>query len=151
MTKTFYEKVGRKYIPVSEYDSDFSHSLPYGNHLIMVYKNGSTTKTNIDPALAPMIAAGRYAIDSISKAIMDATDIRPSKTPLTVEQINAWNALSVAFGDEKHQLEWPSAYAAADSAISALQDEAMMLLSHPAVKNAYDEFMLICELTKEPK
>lgn len=151
MKKTFYEKVGKKYVPVSEYDSELTDALPYGNHLIMVYKNGATKKYNVEPALAPMIAAGRYATERISKAIMDATDVRPSKTPLTTEQLNAWKALSAAFGEECHHLQWPSAYDAAIDATTALQNEAVELLSHPAVKHAYEEFMLVCKLAKETK
>lgn len=151
MKETFYKKIGNKYIPVSEYDSELMDSLPYGNHLIMVYKNGSTKKYNIDPALAPMIAAGRFATESISKSIMAATDIQPSKKPLTTEQIGAWKALSAAFGEECHKLQWPSAMNAAIEATTALQNEAQSLLSHPAVKNAYEEFMLVCKLSLEGK
>lgn len=149
MKKVFYEKVGRKYIPVKEYDSALLDSLPYGNHLIMVYKNGSSGRYNIDPALAPMIAAGRYAIQPMCDEIMKADSIHPSREPLTEEQVDAWRTLSAAFGEEAHSLSRNSIYDIASAGISALQDEASKLLSNPAIKNAYEEFMLVCKLAKE--
>jgi len=37
MKKIYYEKVGRKYIPVSEYDSNLLDGFTKGNHLVMSY------------------------------------------------------------------------------------------------------------------
>ena len=151
MKKTYYEKIGRKYIPVSEYDSDLSYAIPYGNHLLSVYPGGQSTRYNVEPTFAPLIAAGRYAEDAISKAVMKASDLRPSTTPLTQEQRDAWENLAKAFGEDRHMLQWPAAQDIARVAVTALQVEANMLLSNPAVKNAYEEFMIICKLTKETK
>jgi hypothetical protein len=39
----------------------------------------------------------------------------------------------------------------AEAGIKALQDEANMLYLNPAVKKAYEQFILICQLTKESK
>lgn len=151
MKKVFYEKVGRKYVPVSEYDSDFSHSLPYGNHLVMVYPGGATRRYDIQPALAPMIAAGRYSTAAVCSAIQDASALQPSTMPLTERQINAWKELAESFGQENYRLRWPAIQDAAEAATAALQREAEVLLLHPAVKHAYEEFMLVCKLAKEDK
>ena len=70
----FYKKVGRKYVPVYEYDQTLMDSFPKGSHLVLCYPGGSSRRFNVDPAYAPMIAAGRVAEDAISKAIMDATE-----------------------------------------------------------------------------
>ena len=40
MKKIFYEKQGRKYVPVSEYDNDFLDSFTQGTHLVMSYPGG---------------------------------------------------------------------------------------------------------------
>ena len=69
MKKIYYEKVGRKYVPVYEYDQTLMDSFPKGTHIIMCYPGGQSTRYNIDPAYAPMIAAGRVAEDAISQAI----------------------------------------------------------------------------------
>lgn len=151
MVKIFYEKIDGKYVPVSWYDTYVMDALPIGNHLIMVHKNGLIRKCNVEPALAPMIAAGRYAVDDLARLLVDAMTLRPEYTPLTQEQMDAWKALAAAFGKEKCALQYNSAHDAATAVISTLQDHAMELLSHPAVKNAYDEFLLVCKLAKESK
>jgi len=151
MKKTFYEKVGRKYIPVSEYDSELQDSFTTGSHLITVRPGLTSYRRLVDPAFAPMIAAGTYASDPIITALLHASDMRPKYLPVTEEQKIAWDRLSSAFGQDVHCLVWPAAQDAVDAVVSALQREATMLLSNVAVKNAYDEFMLICKLTKEPK
>jgi hypothetical protein len=48
-------------------------------------------------------------------------------------------------------LEWCSYREAAEAGVKAMMDEAALLLSNPAVKKAWENFMLICELTKENK
>lgn len=151
--KLYYEKQGRKYVPVYEYDSQFLDSFPKGSHLVVCYPGGQSRRFNIDPAYAPMIAAGRIAEDAISNAIRDASDLRAQnpKTPLTEEQLECWQALAKSFGKEKHALEWPSAREAAESAVEAMQKEAVKLLTNPSVKQAYEHFLLVCELSKETK
>ena len=68
--KIYYEKVGRKYVPVAEYDSDYLDSFPKGNHLVMCYPGGKTRKFNIDPNYAALITASRVARSTILKACL---------------------------------------------------------------------------------
>lgn len=150
MVETFYKKVGREYIAVSEYDNNLLDSLRYGDYLISVYPGGSSRRS-VDPAFAPLIAAGRYVEEAMISALISGSDIRPSSVPLTPEQIAAWKALSLAFGEENHKLTWPSAHDAVRGALTTLQEYATVLLSNTAVKNAYDEFMLVAKLSKEHK
>jgi len=150
MTKTiFYKKVGRKYEPVYEYDQTLMDALPKGTHMIQVYPGGKSTRYNVDPNYAAMIAAGRVAEDAISKAVMRASDLRPKRAPLTEGQKAAWENLVKEFGEEARCLEWPSAREAAEEAVKAMVAEAEILMSNPAVKRAWDNFQLICQLTKE--
>ena len=149
MKKIFYEKVGRRYKPVYEYDQTLMDAFPKGTHMIMCYPGGQSTRYNIDPNYAAMIAAGRVAEDVISKALMVASDMRPKQAPLTEEQRAAWDNLVRVMGPNARLLEWPSAREAAERAVNIMQAEAMKLMQHPAVKNAYEQFQLVCELTKE--
>ena len=150
MKKVYYEKVGRRYKPVAEFDSDYSSSFPQGTHLVICNPNGVSRRFNVEPAFAPMIAAGRFATDVISTAIMNASDLRPSRSVVTEEQDRAWRALSAALGDSKHALTWPSAYDTAEAAVTAMSAEAEKLLQHPMAREAYNEFMAICKLVNEP-
>ena len=151
MKKIYYEKKGRKYVPVAEYDSDYLDSFPRGNHLVMCYPGGSSRRFNIDPNYAALIAAARVAEDAISKHIMDVSALRvPERNkPLTEEQNKAWRAFNTAMGDENFALEWCSYREAAEAGVSAMIDEADKLMKHESVRNAYEQFLLVCELAKE--
>ena len=150
MTETiFYIKKGRRYIPHSSYSSEFCDSFPKGTHLVDVYPGGSSRRFNIDPAYAPMIAAGRVAEDAICRAISAASELRPRQTPLTEGQRKAWRKLAKEFGDELATLNISSARDIAEAGLKAMQVEADKLLANPAVRNAYDRFLFISELTKE--
>jgi hypothetical protein len=150
MTETiFYIKKGRKYIPHSSYSSEFCDSFPKGTHLVDVYPGGSSRRFNIDPAYAPMIAAGRVAEDAMCRAISAASELRPRQTPLTEGQRRAWRKLAKEFGDELATLNISSARDIAEAGLKAMQVEADKLLANPAVRNAYDRFLFISELTKE--
>lgn len=149
MKKTFYEKIGRRYKPVYEYDQTLMDAMPKGTHMIQVYPGGQLTRYNIDPNYAAMIAAGRIAEEKISEAIVKASDLRPCKNPLTEGQRKAWKKLSKEFGDDVHVLEWPSAREVAEKAVQAMMAEADKLMTNPAVRKAYEQFIIVCELTKE--
>jgi hypothetical protein len=123
-------------------------ALPQGNHLLSVYPGGASRKYNIDPAYAPMIAAARVAEDAICKSIQKAAELRPKQTAVTPAQKKAWNALAEAFGDELCTLQGLSIRDCADAGVKAMQDEADKLMQHQSVRQAYDHFMLMCELTK---
>jgi hypothetical protein len=132
-----------------EYDEYLMDGLPYGNHMIMVYPGGQSTRYNINPALAPMIAAGRVAEDNMSEAVRDASAMRPRQHPLTQKQQQAWQRLNKALGDDIYTIEIASAREIVDAGIKAMQDEADQLMSHPAVRDAYEQFQLVCKLVKE--
>jgi len=152
MKKIYYEKVGRKYIPVREYDREFVDSVPKGTHIIMCYPGGKSTRYNIDPAYAPLIAASRVAEDAMATAIQRASEIRReenSQIPLTPEQKEAWEHLVKVFGERARYLSSSCARDVAESGMKAIQNEANKLLENPSVKLAYNHFMLVCELAKE--
>ena len=151
MKKIYYEKVGRRYKPVAEYDNEYLDSFPKGNHLVMCYPGGSSRRFNVEPALAPMIAAGRYAEDAMSAALVKASEMRPRRTPITEKQKKAWDALAKSFGDEVYYVELPSAREVTEAGIKAMETEANKLLEHPMVQAAYDEFMATCKLVLDSK
>lgn len=151
MKKIFYEKVGRRYVPVAEYDNEYLDSFPKGTHLVMCYPGGQSRRFNIDPDYAGLIAASRVAEDAISQAVVKASEMRPRTRPLTEKQKKAWDNLAKAMGNERFYVEIPSAREVAEAGVKALQEEAKMLYSNEAVRKAYEHFILICELTKETK
>ena len=151
MKKVYYEKIGRRYRPVAEYDSDLLDSFPRGNHLVTCYPGGSSRRYNVEPNHAAMIAAGRVAEDAICTALHKASEMRPQRTPITPGQQRAWKKLAKEFGDDLATLSLGCARDLADVGVQAMQAEANKLMSHPAVVDAWEKFMLTCELTKERK
>ena len=149
MKKIYYVKEGRRYRPVAEYDSDLMDSFPKGNHLVMCYPGGVSRRFNIDPNHAAMIAAGRVAEDAMCRAMMDASELKPQQTPLTEGQQRAWRKLAKEFGDELCTLQGASTRDIVESGVQAMQAEADKLMQHPAVRDAYEQFQLVCKLVKE--
>jgi len=149
MKKIYYEKKGRRYVPVSEHDSEYLDSFSKGTHIVMCYPGGQSRRYNIDPNYAAMIAAGRVAEDGICEAMRKASEMRPQRTPLTPGQIKAWNNLAKEFGDELCPLTYGSARDHAEAAVKAMQEEADKLMTHPAVRDAYEQFQTVCNLVKQ--
>lgn len=149
MKEIFYKKVGRRYVPVSEYDPALMEAMPKGSHLVIVYPGGQSTRYNVDPNHAAMIAAGRVAEDAMSEAIRKASELHPQRNPVTEQQRKAWQKLAKAFGDDLATLQIDSARDIAEAGLTALQKEAQFLMSNPAVVDAWEQFVLVCKLTKE--
>lgn len=153
MKSVFYRKTGRKYEPVSEYDSELMSAFPRGAHIVMTVPGGRSTRYNIDPALGPMIAAGKYAEDAISQRLMEVSAMRiPERDkPLTKEQIDAWHALNKAMGNDRYALEYCSYREAAEEGVKAMIKEAEEIMLDPTVQAAWDHFLLLAKLAKEQK
>lgn len=147
--KVYYEKIGRRYVPVAEYDNDLLDSFPKGSHLVCVYPGGQSRRFNVEPNYAALIAAGRVAEDAMTKAMLMASELRPQKTPITPGQQKAWKKLAKEFGDDLATLRINSARDIAEAGMNALQQEADVLCSNPAVRDAYEKFLFVCALTKQ--
>ena len=148
MKKIYYEKRGRRYVPVSEYDSEYLDSFSKGTHIVMCYPGGQSRRYNIDPDYAPMIAAGRVAEDAICRAISQASEMRPQRTPITLGQKKAWERLAKEFGSELATLSGLCIRDCAEAGVKAMQAEADKLMKHKSVRAAYEQFLLVCKLTQ---
>ena len=149
MKKIFYEKVGRRYKPVYEYDQTLMDAMPKGAHLVMVYPGGKSTRYNVNIDYAPLIAAGRVAEDAVSYAINKAMELRPQKQPITERQQKLWRELAESFSQDDYPIIRPAVRDASEAAVKALIGEAEKLMTNPAVKKAYEHFLFVCELTKD--
>ena len=149
MKKIYYEKKGNRYVPVAEYDSDWMDSFHKGTHLLMVYPGGQSRRFNIDPNYAAMIAASRVAEEAIIRAMHKASELKPVRTPITEGQRKAWKKLAKEFGNELCTLNGASSHDIAEAGVKAMMAEADQLMTNPAVKKAYEHFLLVAELTKD--
>jgi hypothetical protein len=89
------------------------------------------------------------AEDAICQAINKASAMRPQRTPITEGQRKAWKKLAKEFGDDLATLSLGCARDIAEAAVNAQMAEADKLMKHESVKRAYEQFQLMCELTKE--
>lgn len=148
-SEVYYKKVGRRYVPVAQYNEHIIDSFTEGAHLVVCKPGSMMRRYDIDPEHAPLIAAGIAAENAISKKIMELSQIQTVKTPLTVKQKEAWDNLRNELGQDGYLLQWPSARECATEAVAALRKEAEELLKYQSVRKAYDHFILMCKLTKE--
>jgi hypothetical protein len=146
---TFYRKVGRRYEPVSQYDSELHHAMPEGAHLVVVKPGSKFTKYNIDPNYAAMIAALMYAKDEFCQAIIEASGYKSKNEIFTDEQKLAWKKLQESFADKFYSIYTSSAGDIAEAGMKALIKEATITLENPSVKKAYEQFLLVYKLTKD--
>ena len=147
--KIYYEKVGRKYVPVREYDPDLIDSLPEGTHLIMCYPSGASRRYNVNPDHAAMIAAARLAEHIIVRSIVAKSELEPAARPLTDEQREAWMNLAEKLGGGLATLCSSSVHDCVQAGIQAMISEAEQLLTNPTVRAAYDHFMLTVEISRQ--
>ena len=150
MKEIFYKKVGRRYVPVYEYDQTLMDAFPKGNHLVMCYPGGQSRVYNIDPNYAALIAGARVARDPMHVAITQAAAMHRGKDkPLTKQQLAAWQHFREVMGEDGRYVHYQSVHDIADAGLKALEEEAAKLMSHPAVRDAYEQFQLVCKIVKE--
>lgn len=152
MEETYYKKVGRRYVPVSYYDSDLINALPQGASLV-IKDQGMTsfhTKT-ITPHNAPMVAAIYNAREALIESMREASKVKPARTPISFKEKAAWDALKEAMGEDAFYVNYPSAYEIAENGAKAMEKEIEYLLSNPTVRAAYEQFLFVCELAYKEK
>ena len=137
-------------MPVYEYDQDLLDAFPKGNHLVMCYPGGQSRRFNIDPNYAALIAAGRVAEQPMRDAIRKASEMHQSnEQALTNEQLAAWENFVEVMGDRGRYVHYRSVHDIAEAGLKALEEEAAKLMTHPAVRDAYEQFQLVCKLVKD--
>jgi len=151
VTETFYIKRGRRYIPVREYDGMLQNALPHGSYVTVVQPGASVRRWAVDPAYAPMIAAGIVAREAMSKVMLAASEVRlgGDRKPMTQEQRDAWENLIAVFGPAARQLEHPSVMEITQAGVDAMIAEAERLLTHPSVRSAYEHFITVSKLVED--
>jgi hypothetical protein len=56
--------------------------------------------------------------------------------------------MKAALGDEFFSLTLPAARDIAEAGVAAMQEEAFKLMQNESVRKAFEQFQLVCELTK---
>lgn len=147
---TFYKKVGRRYVAVNEYDPELMDSFPQGEHLVSVRPGQESRRHRIDPAFAPMIAAGLYVEDAMTQAIYRAQELRYNDPiPMTARQRQLMEELTWSMNQSDVKWLRRSAAESAQAGLRVLEQEAHRRMRHPAVRKAYEDFLLVVRLCEE--
>lgn len=79
MSETLYRKVGRKYVPVLEYDPLVCDSFPKGCHVVVSNPGWTLYRFNIQPDKAGLVAAWAQIESELANKIMEITKAQPAK------------------------------------------------------------------------
>lgn len=88
-----YEKRGRRYYPVSEYDPKVTDAFPEGFTLVHVTPGSSSYRFGVDPEVPELLAAARLLEDAMLDAMHTAAKYKPDPVPVTAEERDAWKHL----------------------------------------------------------
>lgn len=121
MKRTFYEKRGRRYVPVYEYDSDLVSAMPHGSHLVFVEPGCRTTVFNVKPLRAPLVAAIRQHREALCDELREYSAPQPTR-PLTERERKGYEAWRKVMGGEQLVLTRPSVAALIDKLESLLTE-----------------------------
>ena len=84
MENILYRKVGKRYVPAGRelYDLDM---IPFGWHLIHSCQGSKSTRFNIDPDDARLLAAAEKIRLKLEKKLLDAMEFEPKTEEITPE------------------------------------------------------------------
>ena len=110
MKETFYRKVGHRYKPVLEYDSNMLDAFPAGAHLVVCEPGCKSTFYNVEPDHASLLAAFHAHREELGKVLRKASELRMQRKITTPKEREAWKAWVSIMGDKVMVLESPAAY-----------------------------------------
>jgi len=88
-----YEKRGRRYYPISEYDSKVTDAFPEGFTLVHVKPGVESRNYHVTPAVPEVLAAAKLLEDAMLDAMHKAAKYKPEPIPVAEEEREAWNKL----------------------------------------------------------
>lgn len=118
---TYYEKRGRRYIPVAE--ADTWTAIPFGTHAVTVGPVGQRWLHNVQPDRVAVEAAMLEAQDAMETALHQAMLLRPERRPMTPRERKAWEAYCAVLGGAPTAMRFEgiSPRTVAEAAIAALR------------------------------
>jgi len=122
--ETYYAKRGRKYVPVSYYNSNMGDALKKGCHLVVVMDSVTMYKMGIDPDHAAVLGSLKMCEHDLAQIIVEASKPKLNTTqPLTPKQVKMWRDLEKSIGTP-YVMAMPNAY----DIIKALQCKLVELI-----------------------
>lgn len=121
---TYYEKKGKRYIPVLEKNVWNGGDLyNEGCHLVVCKPGVRSTRYNIEPDDSAFLAAQMIYAEDLAKMIMEESAAKISPAPLTPEQKEAWDALQKAFDGGPFYINYESSLGIARNFLLKLKEK----------------------------
>jgi len=148
---TYYEKVNGEFVPVLEYNSYLMDALPEGHHLISVDGHLTVRRRDINPDFATVHAAMVIAEEEITKLLANIYRMNEGRVKLTEEENELWTQLSKALVNSEFSVVRKSPADIAREISAKVVEKAEELRKIPAVKEAWDHYLLVATLAKNNK
>lgn len=140
MKTTFYKKQGRRYVPVSEYDSEVRDAWPKGSHVVVSQPGHTVYKYSINPDYASVIVAALLSKDKMVDTMINKSIGIDSTTALTESEIDIakqYKQLLINRGI----IFLPSYNDIVQAGIDVLIDNAVEHSTNPTVRHSYEQFI----------
>jgi len=120
---TYYEKRGRRYLPVLE--SDVYAAFPEGHYLVSIQPGLKSITRAVEPDHAAVEHAMRHAATAMTEAMRKACEcLPPTRRPLTPKQKRGWEAWKREVGDDAmFYFDGVSMQDVVDAGIKALREK----------------------------
>ena len=142
---TFYKKVGRKYVAVSKWERDLTDSLPFGHHLISVGNGMKSTRININPDKARLLAARIMTERELPSVLREASKYTASVMSETSR--HAWNEFVKTLPENQlYSVTSPSAHDVVSKMLDYMlsKTERDLIDNNAVVQEAWDNFRAVC-------
>jgi hypothetical protein len=144
--ETYYVKRGRKYQPVSQYESGLLESLSSGTYLVNVKLGCRSVRHTVDSKLDLALLATAHSLrDHLSTKLMTAQEAQPSR-PLSPRAQELWRQLQEESGDQRFMIQYPSAAQVVDEFMLELTEQTQKKLAVAAVRESWQEFCTLVDL-----
>jgi hypothetical protein len=100
MSTVFYKKVGRRYVPVSEYNDNLLDALPEGVTMVYVKPGVTSYVYRVEPDFEAVDAALEVMKDDIINIFVELMELKPKSPTLTERQRELWNELKGSFNEQ---------------------------------------------------
>lgn len=152
--ETLYRKVDGKFVAVAKYDREYHDNIPLNCAVLTVASEVSTMRRyNIDPAVAPFVAASmimeREIVNVILEASVPSLETQPTsrKITYTPEQLEAWKTATKILG--MNRIELPSFQQIGERVAKSIREKAEEIMKDKSVSAAYEDFLLLATMGKK--
>lgn len=124
--------------------SEIGDVFPNGAHLIVVEKNCTYKRLNVNLEIATILAVFLMNKDIITDILLKSNII--DSTYLTEEQITKYNELIESIKEKNGFVAFPSVSEAYETFVKNLSHKIAHMLENPNVNEAFEQFKFLCNL-----